>query len=252
MMTTAKTQTIFRALAVATLAVIAASAYADPIPVVNGGFESTTLNTSAEFGGRYSAQQVTGWTTNGYNFVVQPGAADTTGMDSEYGPNSVSLWGPNNGSNNGLPASSPLGGNYLAMDGAYFQDPVSQVINGLVAGQNYVVTFYWAGAQQHGFDGATTEQFAVSLGGQTQYTAVLNNASHGFTGWQQENMKFTATSSSETLSFLAIGTPAGVPPFSLLDGVSVSSTPEPSSLALLATGLCGTGTFLRRRLRKNA
>lgn len=45
------------------------------------------------------------------------------------------------------------------------------------------------------------------------------------------------TSASEVLSFLAIGTPAGVPPFALLDGVSISEVPEPGSLVLLGAGL---------------
>ncbi len=99
----------------------------------------------------------------------------------------------------------------------------------------------------------TTEQFAVSLGNQTLDTQVLTDPSHGFTGWTYESLTFTPTSSSEVLSFLAIGTPSGEPPFSLLDGVSVTSTspvPEPGTLTLMATGLAGIGGMVRRRFRK--
>lgn len=227
-------------------------AQASPITVVNGNFEQTTSNVSSEFGGRYPSQQVTGWTTNGYNFVYQSGTADTTGAASEYG--TIKLWGPGDGSNNGLTASSPVGGNFLAMDGAYAQDAITQTLNGLTPGATTTVTFFFAGAQQYNYTGANSEQLKVSLGNQSQLTPVLQNISEGFTGWNQYSFDFTATSTSEVLSFLAIGTPSGVPPFSLLDGVSVkdntSPVPEPSSLALLATGLTSIGGLARNQWKR--
>lgn len=247
MTTLTRRSAAFAALALATLSV---SASATAIPVVNGSFESTNVTQSSEFGGRYSVAQVTGWTTGGYNFVMLPGQADTIGANSEYG--NLQLWGPGNGAANGLTAS-PDGGNYLAMDGAYAQAPISQEIYGLVAGQQYTVSFFFAGAQQHGYNGPTTEQFEVSLGNENQFTQILNNVEHGFTGWNSVSMTFTATSSHETLSFLAIGMPAGVPPFSLLDGVTVNGvTPEPGSLALLATGMFGIGGLVRSRFTKKS
>ena len=43
--------------------------------VVNGDFEQLLVpGASREFGSRFPSQQVTGWTTNGYNFVFTPGA----------------------------------------------------------------------------------------------------------------------------------------------------------------------------------
>jgi PEP-CTERM motif len=239
----------FTALAMATLA---AAAHADNL-VVNGGFETVSQpGVSAQFGTGQS-QQVSGWTTSGYNFVFASGAADTTGASGNNG--NVQLWGPGNGSANGLPASSPNGGNFLALDGNFEVGAVSQMINGLTVGDPTTVSFLFAGAQQASFTGPTTEQIEVSLGSQNQFTSVLDNTSEGFTGWQSESFTFTPTSSSELLSFLAIGTPSGVPPMSLLDGVSVSGAspvPEPGSLALLSTGLIGLGGFVRSRFKRSS
>src|SRR5271165_7137139 len=203
--------------------------------VVNGDFELTSNGPNFQFDRNTTA---TGWTStnagnNAYNFIFSPGAADTTGATGYYG--NLKLWGPGTGSNNGLPATSPTGGNFVAADGAFDNGAISQTINGLTIGNSYTVDFWWAGAQQSGFTGATTEQWQVSLGNQTQSTPVLSNASHGFTGWKSQSFTYTATSSSEVLSFFAVGTPNGVPPFVLLDGVSLdaSAIPEPGTLVLL-------------------
>jgi hypothetical protein len=212
--------------------------------VTNGSFEITS-NGNGQLGYNTTA---TGWTTNGYNFIFAPGTADTTGAAGSDG--TVRLWGPGDGSSNGLPATSPDGGNYVAADGAYEVGAIQQTINGLTPGDSYTVGFWWAGAQQDGFNGATTEQWQVSLGSQTQSTAIVNNPSHGFTGWTYQTFTYTAASSSEVLSFLAAGTPDGVPPFAVLDGVSLyASAPEPSSWMMVigAVGLVGGVRRLRSK-----
>lgn len=242
------------ALSALALTALATGASASTINVVNGNFEQTTATGSTEFGSRYAGDVVTGWTSTGYNWLVLPGTVDSSGVATEFG-GGRKLWGPGDGSNNGLTAS-PAGGNYIAMDGAYAQGPLSQTLNGLTVGAATTVSFWFAGAQQYGYDGATTEQFEVSLGGQNLYTPVLNDTNHGFTGWTYQSLTFTPTSTSQVLSFLAIGTPGGEPPFSLLDGVSVSDTtspvPEPASLSLMLTGVAGIGGLLRRRLNRNS
>ena len=130
----------------------ASSANADFL--INGSFESTT-NGPGKMG---STTNATGWTTTGYNFIFASGGGDTN--------STLQLWGPANGSNNGLTASSPDGGNYIGADGAYQVGAITQSITGLTVGQQYSVGFYYAGAQQDGFSGATTEQWLVSLGNQ--------------------------------------------------------------------------------------
>lgn len=228
------------------LLTVGASAQATNL-VQNGGFETTTLSGSSEFGTRYAGQQVANWTTGGYNFLFMPNTADTSGAASEYGP--VSMWGPHNGSANGFTSTSPDGGNFLAADPSYAQGPIQQTITGLVAGQKYVLSFDWAGVQQHGFDGPTTEGWDVSLGGETHSAAPVANANHGFTGWMHSTMTFTATGASETLSFMATGGPSGSqPPFSLLDGIAlIAGVPEPATWGLMIMGFGLIGATARRR-----
>jgi hypothetical protein len=69
-----------------------------------------------------------------------------------------------------------------------------------------------------------------------------------------QTFTFTATAATELLSFLAIGTPNGVPPFSLLDGVSMTAIPEPSSSLILAAGCAAMAGVrrLRSRSRRDA
>ncbi len=213
--------------------------------LLNGGFEATT-NGNGQLSYNTTA---TGWTvpSGGYAFLFASGTADTTGAVGQYG--TVKLWGPNDGSANGMPVSSPNGGNFVALDGGFQIQPIQQTVTNLIVGNKYAVSFYWAGAQQLGRSGATKEQFKVSFGGDMQSTALLDNAEHGFTGWQAQTFTYTAHSTSQLLSFLAVGTPAGEPPFSLLDGVSVAAVPEPTALAALFIGVVGSGVFVRRRAR---
>jgi hypothetical protein len=230
------------------LMAFAVSAKADL--VTNGSFEN-----NAGTGQLNDTTTAVDWTSApsggvaGYNFLFGPGTADTTGaVGSQYGD--LKLWGPNDGSNNGLPASSPDGGYFVAADSDFESATISQTINGLTVGQQYMVGFWWAGAQQAGFTGVSTDQWIVSLGSQTHSTAIYTNPSEGFSGWMYQTFNYTATSSSETLSFLASGAPQ-VPPFSLLDGVSLNPTPEPGYVipGLLMMALMGGMAIIRSRRR---
>jgi hypothetical protein len=207
--------------------------------VQNGSFETVTGGVGGQLD--YNGFAATDWATTGYNFLMQSGSADTTGEPGIDG--FVAFWGPNDGAANGLPATSPDGGNFVALDsylapgGGIAVAALTQTINGLTPGQTYALSFYWAGAQEYNYGGATTDQLLVSLGTQTDDTAIVSLASHGFSGWAQTTLDYTASSTSEVLSFLATGTPpVSDPPFVFLDGVSLtttSSVPDTASTAML-------------------
>ena len=227
-----------------------------PLTTLFGQFGSYTGSTLA----------VTNWNTSGYNYVYAPGTADSgtaanganAGKPNEApgayntaaGYGSTYLWGVNNGGAATI-TPVPTGGNFVAADGAFGTGAITQSISGLTAGKTYRLSFYWAGAQQQGFDGATTENWQVTFGSQTFTTATVTNQAHGFTGWMLQTFDFTATSATQTLSFLAQGTPNGQPPFSLLGGVNLDLVPEFSHWSIFAGfgALCAAiEKFRRRRL----
>ena len=208
---------------------------------------------------------VANWTSTGYNFVFDctTSGTSTCASGADTANNSgIQLWGPANGSSNGL-AASPDGANFLAMDGAYEVGPVSQTVSGLTVGDSYTVNFYYAGAQQEGYNGVTTEAFIVDFA-DTAYsggscsscseTPILTNVNHGFTGWYSSSYTFVATTASGVLSFLAQGTPNGEPPFTLLDGVTITDdgkttdpVPEPGTMCLVFGGLLiGVGSVISK------
>src|SRR5580658_3782800 len=84
--------------------------------VANGGFEVNGGN--GQLGFNTSAAD---WSvpapSGSYTFLFAPGTADTSGANGEYG--FLGLWGPGDGSPNGLPATSPNGGYYLATDPSF-------------------------------------------------------------------------------------------------------------------------------------
>jgi hypothetical protein len=247
------------------LSALVPAAQAQTPGFVNGNFSKTTSGgapAAAEFGSTNNAftptQQLQGWTTAGYNFVFLPNTADTTGATGQA---TVKLWGPGNSGLNAalLPLCAPQtgacsasSGNYVGADGAYEISAINQTVTNLSVGERVAVSFAWAGAQQSGFTGPTTDEWTVSLGtvsasNPSQTTNLLSLPNEGASGWVNQTFTFIATSSSEVLSFLATGTPTGQPPFALLAAVSVTNVPEPASWALMLTGVAGLIGITRRR-----
>lgn len=221
--------------------------------VQNGGFVPTGITKSAYLGSNTISIQ--GWTFAaavaqggkvGYNFVVPDGTAFSTGLadlgNGRYG--NLSLYNATGQTVNSVGGS----GWFIAADGAFEQGSISQTLNNLTVGQKYKVSFSQAVGQQRGFTGATTDRWNVSFGGTSQLSTLVNLPSQApVTGWTQESLTFTANASSQVLSFLAVGTPNGLPPFALLSGVSVNAVTVPEPFTIIGTLIGGTAAF---RLKK--
>jgi hypothetical protein len=242
------------------VAVLACTPFAQAtLSFTNGSFDTlncigvtaTCTNGAGQLGYNTNAA---GWTNLspggvlGYNFLYTSASSATTGATGNEG--TVALYPGTSPALTGPPAGGP---NFLADDGAYESAAVQQVITGLTIGKYEVVSFYWAGAQQTGFSGITTEQWQVSMiDGSTPTTlstSVVTDPSHSFTGWMFETLTFRATNTTETLSFLGVGTPVSPsePPFVLLSDVTVTEiTPEPRTLEMV---LGGIGIIMLRLLR---
>ena len=145
------------------------------------------------------------------------------------------------------PTTLPQKDFFYGEDTTFQSTLLEQKISGLTLGKAYTLTFEWAAAQQTGFSGDTTDQWVATLGAQTESTADVENLSHGFTGWMDATLHFTATATSELLTLDGVGvclagscgeTESGAPPFALIDSVSLSSSvPEPSTWAMMLHGL---------------
>jgi hypothetical protein len=190
-----------------------------------------------------------------------------------------------NPTNNGL-TGSPTGGSFLGADGAFLNAPIQQTLTGLEIGRTYSVSFWWAAGQQSidsgGFDGITQEHWTICFGvcsftsdftpngdgystftpgmmadpndpmnmiADSQYftTDTVTTPNHGFIPWQHEYTTFTATSTTQTLSLLAYGTPLGQPPFALIDGLELQAVPEPTTWAMMLIGFGVIGGVMRTR-----
>ncbi len=247
----------------ALLAVIAMATpiAANAVTVVNGDFQSGyTSNT--EFGASYpGGAGPTGWAATGYALYFDGSNASTQNAAGQYASSGVEkLWAklPSSASN-GLTTNAIFGasGNhFVALDGdatAGVAASIWQTIGGLTVNDTYEVSFNWAAAQLQSRTGATTETLQVTFGGSTQTTSVLSNQSQGFVDGGLAKLSFIASSASQVLTFLSVGSPVGLPPIALLDNITVTdktvhaSVPEPSTWAIMLTGFGALAFFARRR-----
>lgn len=244
------------------LASLAVSAHANLVS--NGSFETTSLTTTGQFG-----SNVSNWSNasgSGESLVFP-----SVGLQPLYSysyavyqpPNTTPALYPTYGLLGPFPTTSPDGGNYVVSDGDYLNQPISQTITGLTAGNYYQLTFYQALAQLDEnltAQGPVTGYWQVSLGANSQNsqlqkadgTTVLDSygnliQSATVAPWTLQTMTFQASSATEVLSFLSVGT--GLPPMVGLDGVSLEAVPLPGAMWLFGSGVLGMVGMGARRKR---
>jgi hypothetical protein len=215
----------------------------------NGGNKQLTQGTSTTVRDRTTLD---GWSNTGsntgdagYNFVFQNDKVATSESVRQMYKYS----------------SSADGGNLFASDAQYGPGTLYQTISGLTVGQQYVLSFEYAVAQQINYPYSNTNNYwQVGFGNSlasstTQNTTKITIPNGGFSGWNTASMIFTATGTSQVLSFLAKGGTENAPPFMLLDGVSMeakAAVPEPSTISLLLGGVGLVGFMARRRRNRKA
>jgi hypothetical protein len=237
--------------------------------VTNGDFETLAAGNTLGSAGGYFCQSgatcvsnLSNWSSVCHtgNACGAGGTPDSLLFASTSGSafnGGIGLW--TDGANGVTPSTplpnSPTGGNFVAFDGdPNYNASISQTITGLLPGSTYTLSFWQAAGQQNGTTGPTTEQWSVTFANQTKTSTLMNNVSHGWVNWNQQVMSFTVSAQStgtEVLSFLSQGTPNGQPPVVMLDGISLVSTPEPQTCALVGLGLVAIPWFMRRRMVRN-
>jgi hypothetical protein len=199
--------------AIALCAGIAASpALASTNLVTNGYFSEPDPSTYNQSGWN-QAVSIPGWTSN---------TADTieTGLNGTYGLGSYL------GSTTNLELNDNIYGS------------ISQTITGLTAGEVYNLNF---GYGIRG--GAGAQQMTVSIGGDLLGT--LDAPSEVSSSWEAEYFSFTASGTSETLTFTSDDVGGNKAEGNELTAVSVTAVPEPMAWALMLAGFAAVGGALR-------
>ncbi len=197
--------------------------------ILNGSFENNggvgQIYSGFTSLSNWTIGQSLGPSAEPYSFVANSSCDSYNSLPTVFtvgfGIPGLSFWGPNSGSNNGFGAS-PDGGFFYAGEGEFNRAALMQTISGLTVGSQYRLDFYYAGAQLTDSPGDTQQQWQIQFGNDLVLTPNMNVPSRGFTGWQSFSQTFTATSTSQTLSFLQSGTP-GMYTMPLLDGVSLTA-----------------------------
>jgi choice-of-anchor C domain-containing protein len=207
-----------RTLVLGLLASASLAMSAQAASIVNGGFESGTVNPGGGFAtvaAGPSLTNITGWTVGGHSVDIIGG-----------------YWQPQEGSRSIDLAGSGIGS-------------LSQAIATIV-GQAYRVDF-WVARNPDG--GITPRTGFVDVGGGSTAITYSNAGSSRPSNmlWEARSYDFTATNGTTNLRFSADPATSGSFFGLALDNVSITAVPEPTSWALMIAGFGLVGSAMRRR-----
>jgi choice-of-anchor C domain-containing protein len=194
---------------------------ASAVTIQNGSFESGSINPGSFTFLSSGSTVIDGWTVGG------AGGVDYIGT----------YWNASNGSR-----SVDLSGGGIGS--------LSQLLTGMVIGQQYTITYDLAGNPA---GAPTTKHLAVSVGSMggglaTFNTGILPSTLNNM-GWITQSVTFIATASSATLTFLSQDNTSFGP---ALDNVTIAATPIPGALLLFGSALGGMGFLGYRRKKQQA
>lgn len=160
------------------------------------------------------------------------------------GNNSIVGWDVTSGS------VDYIGSYFAAQDGQRSVDlagatlgTLSQTITDTVAGQTYLVSF-WVSKNPDGGDSTRTGTFAA--GGKDFAFSYDRPNDRANMNWQQVSYAFTATGTNTLIAFSADAS-AGCCWGPVIDNVSITAVPEPTSWAMMIGGFVLAGAAVRRR-----
>jgi len=144
--------------------------------------------------------------------------------------------------------SSTDGGTFLhgigGADSGTWNEGATQAITGLVIGQQYELSFEQTSGKNSLTDGSTGH-WEVSFGAETQNAPTLSAIN--MESWQAVSLFFTASATSQNLTFLAMSDhPLRVDLG--LDGATLTSVPIPAAVWLFGSGLLGLVGVARRKV----
>jgi hypothetical protein len=211
-------------------------------------------NGSFEINGGAGVQWLT--TLADWNYGSGLASLDTEALAFTNSSRQIQFWGASPGYQNGNGfTGSPDGGFFWAADGdGQYRVDLNQVVSGLTIGEKYDLSFDYAYGQEacNGYwcNGATNQTWLVYFGNESYSPGYTYVPEHGFRGWYEATTTFTATSTSQTLRFLAIG-PGGQPPVALLDGLSLTSQAVPGPLPVVGLGATfAWSARMRKRIKQ--